>query len=684
MVGVVGSIPIAPTNNFLNTVPTITLSDGAKRTYAQSTTPLQIARDIAEGLARKSVAARVDERLVDLSFEISDDASLHLLTLDDQESLEILRHSCAHLLAHAVKELYPETQVTIGPVIKEGFFYDFLREPAFTEEDLGQIEERMQEIAARKLPIRRELMARERAVELFKGMGEIYKAEIIASIPEGEEISLYRQGDFVDLCRGPHAGNTSALRAFKLTSVAGAYWRGDSRNAMLTRIYGTAWRSKEELRKHLHRLEEAAKRDHRKLGRQLGLFHFQPEAPGMAFWHPKGWQVVQQVKSYIRETHRRNGYQEINTPLLADRKLWERSGHWDKYSEHMFTTQSENRDYAIKPMNCPCHVQIYNSDIRSYRQLPLRLMEFGSCHRNEFSGSLHGLMRVRGFVQDDAHIFCTEDQIGEEVNRFLDLVFEVYGRFGFERVRVALSTRPDKRIGDDALWDKAEAALQATLESRSGLEWQLNPGEGAFYGPKIEFILLDCLDREWQCGTVQCDFSMPERLGARYFDEASAPRTPVMLHRAILGSIERFIGILIEHHGGLMPLWLAPVQAVVMSISEQSRGYAQRVGQSLIDQGWRVEVDVRDEKINYKIREHTALKAPCMLIVGAREAEAETVSLRLHNGKNAGSFGLDAIAGELQRMQEAETAPGGAEKDRGKGAGEGMEKSAKKSAKMSA
>ncbi|MCH9662895.1 MAG: threonine--tRNA ligase [Gammaproteobacteria bacterium] len=638
-------------------MPTITLSDGATVPYEHTVTPLQVARDIAEGLARKAVAARVDQRLVDLSFEICADAQVSILTLDDDESLEIVRHSCAHLLAHAVKELHPSCQVTIGPVIKDGFYYDFVQDPGFTAEDLDKIEKRMKEIVKRRLPLEREVMERTRAVEYFQEMGEAYKAEIIASIPEGDEISLYRQGDFVDLCRGPHIHNTSVLRAFKLTGVAGAYWRGDSNNPMLSRIYGTAWRSREELKAHLYRLEQAAKRDHRKLGRQLDWFHFQPEAPGLVFWHPRGWQVVQVIKNYIRTILAGNGYQEINTPLLADRKLWEQSGHWDKYADHMFVTSSENREYAVKPMNCPCHVQVYNCGLRSYRQLPVRLSEFGSCHRNEFSGTLHGLMRVRGFVQDDAHIFCTEDQIAEEVNRFLDLVFEVYRHFGFERIRVLLSTRPEKRIGREELWDKSESALTAVLNSRPGLQWQLNEGEGAFYGPKVEFVLLDCLEREWQCGTIQCDFSMPERLGARYMDENSVQRTPVMLHRAILGSIERFVGILIEHYAGLLPFWLAPVQVVVMTISEQYADYASTVHKTLLDSGFRAEIDTRNEKIGYKIREHTVQKIPCMLIAGAREALENTVSLRLHSGADVGQVSLDGLAQKLREIQGGDFGP---------------------------
>ena len=628
----------------------ITLSDGRTVQYETGITPRQIAHDISPSLERKAIVANLNQHLVDLSFAIEADASLAILTIDDPASLEIIRHSTAHLLAHAVKELYPKAQVTIGPVIKDGFYYDFYHDPVFTVDDLSAIEKRMYEIAQRKMPVHREVMVREEAVEYFRAMGEIYKAEIIASIPAGEEISLYRQGEFVDLCRGPHIANTSVLKAFKLTSVAGAYWRGDSNNPMLCRIYGTAWRNKTELKDHLTRLEEAQKRDHRKIGKALDWFHFQPEAPGLVFWHPKGWQVVNLIKQYIRQVLRQQGYQEINTPQLVDRQLWEKSGHWEKYSEHMFVTNSENREYAVKPMNCPCHVQIFNRSVRSYRQLPIRLAEFGSCHRNEYSGTLHGLMRVRGFVQDDAHIFCTEDQIKDEVTQFIDIVFRVYRAFGFEKVQVSLSTRPDKRIGEDAIWDKAEVALTEALNSVPDLSWTINEGEGAFYGPKIEFVLLDCLDRQWQCGTIQCDFSMPERLGAHYVDENSAHRTPVMLHRAILGSIERFTGILIEHYAGKLPFWLAPVQAVVLSISEQHAEYAQQVYEQLFTAGFRVIEDTRGEKISYKIREHTLQKIPYMLIVGGQEREDKTVAVRTLDGKNHGAQSLENLMEEWRTL----------------------------------
>ncbi|MDE2089654.1 MAG: threonine--tRNA ligase, partial [Gammaproteobacteria bacterium] len=542
-------------------------------------------------------------------------------------------------LAQAVKALFPEAQVTIGPVIEDGFYYDFAYQRPFTPEDLAAIEKKMEELAAADFPVERSVMPRRQAVDFFRAQGEEYKAQIIADIPEGEEISLYRQGDFVDLCRGPHVPRTGVLKAFKLTKVAGAYWRGDSRNEMLQRIYGTAWADKKSLQDYLHRLDEAEKRDHRRIGKLMDLFHVQEEAPGMVFWHDNGWRVYLVIQNYIRDLLREHGYQEVHTPEVVDRSLWEKSGHWDKFHDLMFTTESEKHQYAIKPMNCPCHVQIYNQGLKSYRDLPLRLAEFGSCHRNEPSGTLHGLMRVRNFVQDDAHIFCTEDQILDEVSAFIDLLFKVYRDFGFDEVIVKLSTRPEQRVGEDALWDKAEHALEAALNLK-GLEWTLQPGEGAFYGPKIEFSLKDCLGRVWQCGTIQLDFSMPERLGAHYVAEDSSKRVPVMLHRAILGSVERFIGILIEHHAGAFPAWLAPVQAVVMNITDRQAEYAHQVGRTLGDQGFRVKSDLRNEKIGFKIREHTIQRVPYLLIAGDRERESGCVAVRTRSGEDLGSLPL--------------------------------------------
>ncbi|HET6493367.1 MAG TPA: threonine--tRNA ligase, partial [Burkholderiales bacterium] len=558
----------------------------------------------------------------------------------------ILRHSTAHLLAHAVKELFPDAQVTIGPVIEDGFYYDFSYKRPFTPEDLAAIERRMGEIAKRDLKVERTLMPRNEAVAFFHGLGEHYKAEIIASIPDGEPISLYRQGDFVDLCRGPHVPSTGKLKVFKLMKVAGAYWRGDSKNEMLQRIYGTAWTRKEDQDAYLHRLEEAEKRDHRKLGRQLDLFHVQDEAPGMVFWHPKGWVIWQAIEQYMRRVQRENGYLELKTPQVIDVSLWKRSGHWDNFRENMFFTESESREYAVKPMNCPGHVQVFNQGIKSYRDLPLRLAEFGSCHRNEPSGALHGLMRVRGFVQDDAHIFCAEQQIESEVTRFIDLLQAVYADFGFDEILIKLSTRPAKRVGADDVWDRAEVALKAALDAK-GFEWQLNPGEGAFYGPKIEFSLKDSLGRVWQCGTLQLDFSMPGRLGAEYVADDNTRRTPVMLHRAILGSFERFIGILIEHYAGAMPVWLAPVQVVVMNISEHQAGYAQQVAETLGRAGLRAVSDLRNEKISYKIREHSLQKLPYQLVVGDKEMAAQKVAVRTRKGEDLGQMAVETFISRI-------------------------------------
>ena len=561
-------------------MPVITLPDGSRREFDRPVTARQVAESIGAGLAKSALAARVDGELVDLTRLIEKDASVAIVTGRDMDGVDIIRHSTAHLLAQAVKTLFPSAQVTIGPVVENGFYYDFAYERPFTPEDLSAIEQKMEELAARAIPVERKVMARDEAARFFLGQGEDYKAEIIQGIPAEQDISLYTQGDFTDLCRGPHVPDTGKLRAFKLMKIAGAYWRGDSRNEMLQRIYGTAWADRKELRAYLDRLAEAERRDHRKIGKTLNLFHMQEEAPGMVFWHPKGWVLWQVVEQYMRSVFRNHGYEEIRTPLVVSRTLWERSGHWDKFQADMFTTASEQRDYAIKPMNCPCHIQVYNQGLKSYRDLPLRLAEFGSCHRNELSGVLHGLMRVRGFTQDDAHIFCTEDQVQAEVSRFIDLLHQVYADFGFRKVLVKLSTRPANRVGSDEVWDKAEAALATALNSK-GLDWRLQPGEGAFYGPKIEFSLADCLDRVWQCGTIQVDFSMPERLGAVYVAEDGVKRTPVMLHRAILGSMERFIGILTEHYAGYFPLWLAPVQVVVLNITDSQAGYARDVATSL-------------------------------------------------------------------------------------------------------
>ncbi len=624
-------------------MPVITLPDGTKKRFDRPVTVQEVAESIGPGLARAALAGKVDGRLVDTSHVIDHDAEVAIVTDRDPEGLEILRHSTAHLLAQAVKELYPEAQVTIGPVIEDGFYYDFDYKRPFTPEDLERIERRMREIAKRDLKVERMVMPREEAIRFFRDQGEEFKARIIEDIPPEEEISLYRQGDFVDLCRGPHVPSTGRLKAFKLMKVAGAYWRGDPRNPMLQRIYGTAWRSRKELDEYLHRLEEAEKRDHRKLGKAMDLFHLQEEAPGMVFWHDKGWRIYVEIQDYIRRLLRERGYLEVHTPELIDRSLWERSGHWDKFKDMMFTTESESRVYAVKPMNCPAHIQIYNQGVRSYRDLPLRLAEFGSCHRNEPSGTLHGLMRVRGFVQDDAHIFCTEDQILDEVSAFIDLVFEVYRDFGFEDVIVALSTRPELRVGEEALWDKAEKALEEALE-RKGIEWRLQPGEGAFYGPKIEFSLTDCLGRVWQLGTIQLDFSMPERLGATYMAEDGSRRTPVMLHRAILGSIERFIGVLLEHYGGALPAWLAPVQAVVLNITDRQADYAVKVAETLKNQGFRAEADLRNEKIGYKIREHTIQRVPYLLVVGDREVDSGSVAVRTRGGRDLGAMAVEDFA----------------------------------------
>jgi len=629
-------------------MPQITLPDGSSRTFDHPVSVAEIAADIGSGLARATLAGKVNGTLVDASHVIDGDAEVAIVTSRDEEALELLRHDAAHVMAQAVQELYPGTQVTIGPAIENGFYYDFAREEPFTPEDLKKIEQRMHEIVKRDLPIVREVWDRDEARKTFGEIGEDYKVEIIEEIiPEGEEVSVYRQGEWFDVCRGPHLPSTGKLgKGFKLMKVAGAYWRGDSDNEMLQRVYGTAWRDKKELNAYLHRLEEAEKRDHRKIGKSLELFHTQEEAPGMVFWHDKGWSIYLAVQNYIRDKLRDHGYQEVHTPQVIDRSLWEKSGHWDKFGDMIFTTHSENRDYAIKPMNCPAHVQIYNHGLKSYRDLPLRLAEFGSCHRNEPSGTLHGLMRVRNFVQDDAHIFCTEEQILSEVIDFNDLLFEVYRDFGFEEVLIKLSTRPEKRVGSDETWDKAEKALEEALNSQ-GLEWELQPGEGAFYGPKIEYSLRDCLDRVWQLGTIQLDFSMPGRLDATYVAEDNTRKVPVMLHRAILGSLERFIGILIEHYAGSMPVWLAPVQAIVMNITDKQADYVNQVAKSLNEQGFRVETDLRNEKIGFKIREHTLQRVPYLLVVGDREMENGTVAVRSRGGEDLGSMPVSEFADKL-------------------------------------
>ena len=613
----------------------VTLPDGSKRDYEAALTVAEVAQSISPSLAKAAVAGRVDGKLVDLSYTINADATVAVITDKDPEALDIVRHSTAHLMAQAVKELYPEAQVTIGPAIENGFYYDFSYTRPFTPEDLKAIEKRMDELASKNIPVVRREMKREEAIDFFLKMGEKYKAELIEAIPEGETISLYEQGDFIDLCRGPHVPSTGKLKVHKLMKVAGAYWRGDSKNEMLQRIYGTAWLKKDDLKAYLTMLEEAEKRDHRRLGKELDLFHLQEEAPGMIFWHAKGWALWQQVERYMRGVYQDNGYDEVKAPQVLDRSLWERSGHWTKYRENMFTTESENRYYALKPMNCPGHIQIFNSALRSYRDLPMRIGEFGQCHRNEPSGSLHGLMRVRGFTQDDGHIFCTEDQILPECEAYTRLVMKVYHDFGFDNIAYKVATRPEMRIGEDSVWDKAEAALMKSLEDL-GLEYEVLPGEGAFYGPKIEYHLKDCLVRSWQCGTIQVDFQMPGRLGAEYVAEDNSRKVPVMLHRAIIGSMERWIGMLIEHYAGAMPVWLAPIQVAVANITEAQAGYADEIVAKMKAAGLRVQKDVRNEKINYKIRELSLQKLPYIVVVGEKEREAGTVAVRARGGKDLG------------------------------------------------
>jgi threonyl-tRNA synthetase len=625
----------------------ITLPDGSNRPFDHPVTVQDVAASIGAGLAKATLAGKVDGQLVDASFSIDHDVSLQIVTDKSPEALDILRHSTAHVMGQAVQRLYPGAQVTIGPVIENGFFYDFAYARPLTPEDLPKIEAEMEKIVAEQLPVTRSVKSRDEAVAFFRGLGENYKAEIIESIPASEALSLYTQGEFTDLCRGPHVPNTGKLRAFKLMKVAGAYWRGDSNNAMLTRIYGTAWLNDKDLKAHLHQLEEAEKRDHRKLGKALDLFHQQEESPGMVFWHPNGWTIWQQVEQYMRGVYRRSGYQEVRCPQVLDVSLWKKSGHWDNYAENMFFTESEKRTYALKPMNCPGHVQIFNTGLHSYRELPIRYGEFGGCHRNEPSGALHGIMRVRAFTQDDGHIFCTAAQIESEVTAFHRQAMQVYADFGFQDIGLKIALRPDKRIGSDEVWDRAEAALRTAL-SAAGVQWEELPGEGAFYGPKIEYHMKDSIGRAWQVGTMQVDFMMPERLGAEYVDEQSQKRHPVMLHRAIVGSMERFIGILIEHHAGLLPAWLAPVQAVVVNITDAQGDYASQVTQALVDKGFRVQSDLRNEKVGYKIREHAMQKVPYLLVVGDREKETGTIAVRTRSGEDLGSMPLADFIGRLQ------------------------------------
>lgn len=625
----------------------VTLPDGSTKSFESKVTVLDVAKSIGSGLAKAALAGVVDGKTVDVSYEIDKDCQLSIVTGKDEQGLEVLRHSCAHLMAQAVQALFPSAQVTIGPVIEDGFYYDFAFERAFTPEDLKAIESKMMELVKEDLPVTRSLMSRDQAVDMFEKMGEAYKVEIIKAIPNNEDLSFYQQGDFIDLCRGPHVPNTGKLKVFKLLKVAGAYWRGDSDNEMLQRIYGTCWNSKSDLKAYLHRIEEAQKRDHRKLAKKYDLFHMQEEAPGMVFWHPKGWAIYQSIKGYLRQALNAHDYQEVNTPQVVNRKLWEQSGHWEMFGKEMFTVESEEKSFAIKPMNCPCHVQIYNQGIKSYRDLPLRLAEFGSCHRNEPSGALHGLMRVRGFVQDDAHIFCEEGQIQSEVSKFIDLLYAVYEDFGFKEILVKLSTRPEQRVGSDEVWDRAEKALEDSLNSK-GLDWALLPGEGAFYGPKIEFSLKDCIGRVWQCGTMQVDFSMPSRLDAHYVAEDGSKKVPVMLHRAILGSLERFIGILIEENAGSLPVWLSPIQAVIMSITHKHHDFVQVCEQQLRESGFRVQSDLRNEKIGFKIREHTMQRVPYLLVVGDREVDTHSVSVRTREGEDLGSFTIDEFEDKLK------------------------------------
>ncbi len=630
----------------------VRLPDGSQRQFDGPVTVAQVATSIGPGLGKAALAGKVDGKLVDTSFLIERDADLAIVTDKDAEGVDVIRHSTAHLLAYAVKELFPDAQVTIGPVIENGFYYDFSYKRPFTPEDLQAIEKKMAELARKDEPVVRKVLPRDEAVAYFKSIGENYKAEIIASIPQGEDVSLYSEGSFTDLCRGPHVPSTGRLKVFKLMKLAGAYWRGDSKNEMLQRVYGTAWARKDEQEAYLHMLEEAEKRDHRKLGRALDLFHFQDEAPGLIFWHPKGWTVWQQVEQYMRRVYQENGYQEVKAPQILDRGLWEKTGHWENYRENMFVTESENRNYALKPMNCPGHVQIYNSGMRSYRELPLRYGEFGQCHRNEPSGALHGLMRVRGFTQDDGHIFCTEEQIRGEVTAFHTQAMQVYKDFGFSEISIKIALRPEHRIGSDETWDRAEETLRAALRA-CNVAWEELPGEGAFYGPKIEYHLKDSLGRPWQVGTMQVDFSMPGRLGAEYVADDNTRKVPVMLHRAIVGSLERFVGILIENYAGALPLWLAPVQVAVLNISDAQSDYAQGVAQNLKKQGFRVNVDLRNEKITYKIREHSIQKLPYIVVVGDKERDANTVAVRARGNVDLGVMPVDALVERLSKEVDA-------------------------------
>lgn len=625
---------------------TITLPDGQQKQFPQPITVADVAAAIGAGLAKAALAGKVNGQLVDTSYLLDVDAHVSIITDKDPEGLEIIRHSTAHLLAHAVKQLFPQAQVTIGPVIEEGFYYDFSYPPGFTPDDLLLIEQRMMELAQSDFQVSRKVVSRDEAIAFFLEQGEVYKAKIIEDIPSTETLTFYQQGDFTDLCRGPHVPRTGLLKAFKLTKLAGAYWRGNANNEMLQRVYGTAWPDKKSLEAYLHRLEEAEKRDHRRIAKKLDLFHIQEEAPGMVFWHPDGWVIYQIIEQYIRRKLRTHGYQEIRTPQLLDRSLWEKSGHWEKFGDDMFYSESESRHYAIKPMSCPCHVQVFRQGLRSYRDLPLRFAEFGSCHRNEPSGSLHGLMRVRSFVQDDGHIFCTEEQILAEGIRFIEQLREVYADFGFDSIIIKLSTRPNKRIGSDEIWDKAEKALEDVLNT-SGMPWELQAGEGGFYGPKLEFSLRDCLNRVWQLGTLQVDYFMPERLGAYYIAEDNSKRTPVMLHRAIIGTFERFIGILLEEYAGNLPLWLAPVQVVVMNITDQQAGYAKSITDTLRAQGIRAIEDLRNEKIGFKVREHSLKHVPYQVIVGDRELQSSTISLRTQSGTDLGSMSVEALIAKL-------------------------------------
>ena len=629
-------------------MPEIRLPDGSTRSYSKNITVADVALDIGEGLARAALAGKVGDQLVDLSYEISSDSNLSIITARDQEGIDVIRHSTAHLLAYAVKELFPDAQVTIGPVIDNGFYYDFSYKRPFTPEDLSTIEKKMAELAKKDFTVERIVMDRKEAIKHFKGIKEEYKSEIIESIPDAEEVSLYKEGDFIDLCKGPHVPSTGKLKVFKLMKVAGAYWRGDSNNEMLQRIYGTAWATKDELKEYLYRLEEAEKRDHRKLGKQLDLFHIQDNAPGMVFWHAKGWSLWLVVEGYIRQMFKDYGYKEIRTPTVLDKTLWEKSGHWENYQDHMFTTASENRVYAVKPMNCPGHVEVFKKTLHSYRDLPLRLAELGSCHRNEPSGALHGLMRVRGFTQDDAHIFCTEAQVKDEVKSFNDMLYKAYQDFGFKDVEVVLSTRPEKRIGSDEIWDKSEEALGSALKE-VGQEYKIQPGEGAFYGPKIEYSLKDSLGRIWQCGTIQLDFNLPKRLGAEYIDEDNSKKHPVMLHRVIVGSMERFIGILIEHYAGLMPLWLAPIQVILLNIADAHKPYTEKLKSRFEENGVRCESDLRNEKITYKIREHSIQRIPYLVVIGDREVQEQQVTVRAHNGDDLGSMSFDSFLDKLKK-----------------------------------